>query len=281
LGLNLFDQLADSLASTLWNVVPIVSVIAVFQLLVLRRPLAHWRRVLVGLGYVVVGLAIFLIGLELALFPLGETMALQLSDPAFMGASETGGDAQPLRWFDYYWTYLFAFAIGVSTTIAEPALIAVAIKASEVSGESIRPGTLRVAVALGVGTGVAVGTLRIVVGIPLPYVILPGYLLVVLQTFFAPKRIVPLAYDLGAVTTSTVTVPLVAALGLGLAGSVPDRDPLVDGFGLIAFASLFPMITVMGYAQLAEWKTGQQDRSRSPESSPAADANEANSLRSR
>jgi hypothetical protein len=145
--------------------------------------------------------------------------------------------------------------IGFSTTIAEPALLAVAIKANEVSAGAIGIWGLRIAVALGVAFGISLGSYRIVVGDAIHYYIIVGYLVVVIQTFFAPKMIVPLAYDSGGVTTSTVTVPLVAALGLGLSETVPGRNPLIDGFGLIAFASLFPMITVMAYAQLAEART--------------------------
>ncbi len=149
--------------------------------------------------------------------------------------------------------YIFAFFIGFSTTIAEPSLIAVAIKANQVSGGSISVNGLRVAVALGVAVGIALGSYRIVVGDPIHYYIIAGYIVVVIQTFYAPKLIVPLAYDSGGVTTSTVTVPLVTALGLGLASTVPGRNPMIDGFGLIAFASLFPMISVMGYAQITQW----------------------------
>lgn len=238
-------MIVETLVSTLRDVFPIALIIVFFQAVVLRRPITNVVRLLWGFGCVVLGLALFLLGLELALFPLGEEMANQLT------ADVNVHQVNP--WYTYYWTYLFAFAIGMSTTIAEPALIAVAMKADEVSGGTIQSWWLRMAVALGVGIGVALGTFRIVVGVPLPYFILTGYAVVVVQTWFAPKQIIPLAYDSGGVTTSTVTVPLVAALGLGLAGRVPGRDPIVDGFGLIAFASLFPMMTVMGYAQLATW----------------------------
>lgn len=240
-----FDLFGKTLFSTLIDILPIAIIIAFFQLLVLRRPFKNIASLSWGFGFVVLGLTFFLMGLEMALFPLGEAMANQLT---------SGIDQQQSSpWYTYYWTYLFAFTIGMSTTIAEPALIAVAMKADEVSGGTIQAWWLRFAVALGVGFGVALGTFRIVVGVPLPYFILTGYAVVVVQTWFAPKQIVPLAYDSGGVTTSTVTVPLVAALGLGLASRIPGRDPIVDGFGLIAFASLFPMITVMGYAQLATW----------------------------
>ncbi|MDO6543503.1 DUF1538 domain-containing protein [Photobacterium sanguinicancri] len=238
---------------TVRDVMPIVIIMFGFQFAVLRRPVKNWRKVVTGFVLVIFGLSFFLMGLELALFPLGESMAQQLTATAFLFDSD---EAIPLHidWSEYYWIYLFAAAIGFSTTIAEPSLIAVAIKANQVSGGTIKVNGLRIAVALGVSMGIALGSYRIVVGDPLHYYILVGYIIVVIQTFFAPKMIVPLAYDSGGVTTSTVTVPIVTALGLGLASTVPGRNPMLDGFGLIAFASLFPMMTVMGYAQLSVWR---------------------------
>ncbi len=245
MAMTYLGMFVETLAETLRDILPIALVIVFFQAAVLRRPVANVARLLWGFGFVVLGLGLFLMGLQLALFPLGEEMANQLT------AGISTMVVNP--WYSYYWTYIFAFTIGMSTTIAEPALIAVSMKAEEVSGGTIQSWWLRMAVALGVGIGVALGTFRIVFGIPLPYFILTGYGIVVVQTWFAPKQIIPLAYDSGGVTTSTVTVPLVAALGLGLASRIPGRDPVVDGFGLIAFASLFPMMTVMGYAQLVTW----------------------------
>ena len=160
-----------------------------------------------------------------------------------------------INWTNYYWVYIFAFLIGFSTTIAEPSLIAVAIKANDVSGGAVGIWGLRISVALGVAVGISLGCYRIVVGDPIHWYIISGYIVVVVQTAFAPKMIIPLAYDSGGVTTSTVTVPLVAALGLGLSETVPGRNPLIDGFGLIAFASLFPILSVMAYAQLSELRT--------------------------
>ena len=240
--------------STIRDVLPIAAVIVGFQLAVLRRPIPNLRRVAIGFAYVLAGLTLFLVGLERALFPLGRLMAAQLTDPAFVhGGLETL--AAHVRWTDYYWVYLFALAIGFSTTIAEPALIAVALKANEVSGGAVGVWGLRIAVALGVAIGIALGTFRIVTGTPVHYFIIAGYVVVVIQTYFAPRLIVPLAYDSGGVTTSTVTVPLVAALGLGLAEAVPGRNPLVDGFGLIAFASLFPIMAVLAYGQMSEYRS--------------------------
>ena len=249
--LTLALQLWDTLAATLIDVAPIAAVLAGFQIGVLRRRIPNLGRVLLGCVYVVVGLAFFLFGLEHALFPIGKVMATQLTDPAFVGGGRAAAD---LAWHDYHWTYLFALAIGFATTIAEPSLIAVALKAEEVSGGTIDAWGLRVAVAIGVALSLVVGVFRIVTGTPLYLYMIAGYAIVVVQTLRAPRMVVPLAYDSGGVTTSTVTVPLVAALGLGLASSVPGRSALLDGFGLIALASLFPMITVMGYAQISEWK---------------------------
>jgi hypothetical protein len=185
-------------------------------------------------------------------------MAEQLTAPSFLGITDgNSGD-----WANYLWVYIFAFAIGFSTTIAEPSLIAVAIKANQVSAGAIGTWGLRIAVAIGVAFGISLGAYRIVTGTPLHYFIITGYVLVVIQTLFCPKSIIALAYDSGGVTTSTVTVPLVAALGLGLANNIPGRNPLLDGFGLIAFASLFPIMSVMGYAQLSEWRAQRDKRSR-------------------
>jgi len=180
-------------------------------------------------------------------------MASQLSDPALIyGTDQIVTQAD---WKAYGWVYLFAAMIGFATTIAVPSLIAVAFKANEVSAGTIKQWGLRITVAIGVAFGISLGTFRIVTGTPLYLYILVGYIIVIIQTMFAPKNIIALAYDSGGVTTSTVTVPLVAALGLGLSATVPGRNPALDGFGLIAFASLFPIISVMGYAQLMQWST--------------------------
>ena len=256
----LLNNLFSLFTSTLLDVLPIVVIIFGFQFLVIRKPVHNLRKVLIGLLFVLIGITFFLLGLEQALFPLGRTMAEQLTNPDFLASVRV--NAGDLQWSDYYWVYLFAFAIGASTTIAEPALIAVAIKAHDVSAGAIGVWGLRISVALGVAVGLALGTYRIVDGAPLHYFIITGYVVVVIQTFFSPKLIIPLAYDSGGVTTSTVTVPLVAALGLGLAETVPGRSALLDGFGLIAFASLFPIISVLGYAQLSEFKTRRQTKNR-------------------
>ncbi|MBE9560938.1 MAG: DUF1538 domain-containing protein [Proteobacteria bacterium] len=244
--------MGELLFATFFDILPIAIIIFGFQFLVIRKRVANLKKVLTGMLYVLIGITFFLLGLEQALFPIGRDMAAQLTAPEFLQSVRiTVGE---LQWQDYYWVYIFAFAIGAGTTIAEPALIAVAMKANEVSAGAIGVWGLRIAVAIGVAFGLALGSYRIVVGAPMHYFIITGYVIVVIQTFFSPKIIVPLAYDSGGVTTSTVTVPLVAALGLGLAETVPGRSPLIDGFGLIAFASLCPIISVMAYAQLSEYK---------------------------
>jgi hypothetical protein len=257
--MDLLIEFLTTLKNTVVDVLPILSIILGFQLLVIRKPIPHIKQVGFGFIYVLIGLALFLLGLEKALFPLGKMMAEQLTAPEFIHAGEHV--LTSVHWSDYTWVYVFAAAIGFSTTIAEPSLIAVAIKAEEVSGGAINANSLRISVAIGVAIGIALGSYRIVVGHPIHYYIISGYVVVVIQTFFCPKLIVPLAYDSGGVTTSTVTVPLVAALGLGLASTIPGRSPLIDGFGLIAFASLCPIIAVMAYAQITQAKAHQVERS--------------------
>lgn len=243
--MELLLRVAGTAVETAADVAPILIVFVVFQWVVLRRKLPNLRRIVVGFVCVLVGLTLFLVGLEEALFPIGKTMAHQLTAPAGEGSVTAG------HWHDYLLVYAFAAAIGFATTVAEPSLIAIALKAEEVSGGAVRAQGLRVAVAVGVAVGVSLGCFRIVTGTPLPWYIVAAYAVVIVQTFRASRMIVPLAYDSGGVTTSTVTVPVVAALGLGVAASVPGRNPLIDGFGLIAFASVFPIMTVLAYSMVA------------------------------
>lgn len=228
--------------ATARDVLPIVLFIFAFQAYVIRQRIRNLKQMAAGLVLTVVGLAMFLIGLEEALFPLGRMMAEQLTHPDVSQYT----DGVP----SYFWVYVFALAIGFSTAIAEPALLAVAMKASDTSGGAISAWGLRIAVAVGAGTGVALGTYRIIAGLPLHWFMIAGYVVVVLQTIRAPRMMIPIAYDSGGVTTSTVTVPLVTALGLGLADAVPGRSPLLDGFGLVAFTCLCPIVAVLAYAQL-------------------------------
>ncbi|MCL7943241.1 DUF1538 domain-containing protein [Marinobacter sp. ATCH36] len=235
---------------TALDILPIALIVFGFQFLALRKRLSRAPQILTGFVFVWVGLSLFLVGLDRALFPLGTLMAEQLITEDFLpelAGSDTRG------WSDYYWIYLFAFSIGAATTIAEPALIAVSIKAHEVSAGRIDPFRLRMAVAFGMALGITLGTFRIITGLPLSGFILGAYAIVIVQALTTPRYIVPLAFDTGGVTTSTITVPIIAALGIGLATAIPGRDPLLDGFGMIALACLFPLITVMGYAQLGQW----------------------------
>ena len=226
------------------DLAPIVVVIAFFQIVVIRQPFPNLGEILIGLGLVVLGLAFFIRGLEMGLFPLGEDMA-----QAF---ARKGSAA---------WIMVFAFALGFGTTVAEPALIAVAAEAARTVAEAGAISSdeaaldeyafgLRMTVALSVGVAIVVGVLRIIKGWPIQWVIIAGYMGVVVLTFFAPEEIVGIAYDSGGVTTSTITVPLVTALGVGLASSIRGRNAMTDGFGLIAFASLTPMMFVMAYGIL-------------------------------
>ena len=232
-----FDALTIlvSLAGVISDVIPILGVILFFQYFILKKPIDNLKNVIIGFGLVILGLDAFIVGLEMGLFSVGETMAIELT-----------------RYDNTFIIYSFAFLIGFSTTMAEPSLTAISRKAKEISDGKINDFILRIFVAFGVAIGISLGAYRIVVGGELVYYIMAGYLFVIVLTFIAPKYIIPIAYDSGGVTTSTVTVPLVAALGLGLATNIQGRDPLIDGFGLIAFASLFPMLTVMLYGVITE-----------------------------
>ncbi|WP_424346891.1 DUF1538 domain-containing protein [Kocuria sp. CH-021] len=223
------------LAQMVRDVLPMVLVVLFFQYVVLRRRLSHPLRVAVGFVMVLVGLYAFVVGLKLGLFPIGTMMAEQLI--------ERGAPALIL---------LFALLIGFATTMAEPALVAIGEQAEAASPGRIRGSVLRIVVAVGVAVGITLGVYRILLGAPLHYVIMASYAVVIVLVLLAPKHIVALAFDLGGVTTSEVTVPLVTALGIGLASSIEGRDALIDGFGLIAFASIFPIISVLGYAMILE-----------------------------
>ena len=233
--------MAKRVVGALRDLLPIFAVIAFFQLVVLQQPFPDVADVAVGLVCVVLGLALFVQGLESGLFPLGEALA--------QGMARKGSATALLA---------LAFCLGFGTTVAEPALIAVAAEAADVAGQAGFIGgsqaardqyalELRVVVAVAVGLAIVLGVLRILKGWPIHYFIIAGYVLVMVMTVFAPEEIVGVAYDSGGVTTSTITVPLITALGVGLASSIRGRNPMLDGFGLIAFASLTPMICVLGY----------------------------------
>lgn len=229
------------LISSFRDLTPIIVVIAFFQLIILKQPIPNFHEILIGTLLVALGLSFFIRGLELALFPIGESMAYAFA-----------------RKGNLFWLLVFAFSLGFGTTIAEPALIAIANEASIVAGEGgfidnnessrqTYATGLRYTVALSVGFAILLGVIRILKGWPIQYMFIGGYICVVIMTAFAPQEIIGIAYDSGGVTTSTVTVPLVTALGVGLASSIKGRNPMIDGFGLIAFASLTPMIFVMLY----------------------------------
>lgn len=233
---SLFDSLRDLL--------PIIVVIGFFQFAILQQPIPNFGEIAIGVAFVVIGLTLFVQGLNMGLFPIGETMAHAFAKKGSLT-----------------WLLIFAFALGFGTTVAEPALIAVAGEAANVAalGNMIENTEssmasyafgLRMTVAVSVGFAIVVGVFRIVKGWPIQYLIIGGYIAVVVMTFFAPKEIIGIAYDSGGVTTSTITVPLVTALGVGLASSIKGRNPMIDGFGLIAFASLTPMIFVMAYGMV-------------------------------
>ncbi len=237
-------EFGKTLLESFRDLLPIVLVILVFQLLVLQQPLPDIFDLVTGLILVVLGLTFFIYGLEIALFPIGESIA-----KAF---AKKGSVA---------WLLIFAFALGFGTTVAEPALIAVAAEAAKVAAngsmienteaaQASYANGLRLTVALSVGLAIVIGVLRILKGWPIQWLIIGGYVLIVIMTMFAPKEIIGIAYDSGGVTTSTITVPLVTALGVGLASSIKGRNPMIDGFGLIAFASLTPMIFVMAYGMM-------------------------------
>ncbi len=234
----------NALFGSMRDLLPIVLVIAFFQVIVLQQTPDSLLQTLVGLFFVVLGLTFFIFGLEQGLFPIGESMA-----HAFASKGSV------------FWLLAFSFALGFGTTIAEPALIAVAEEASEVAAEAGLIGIdeyamesyadgLRLTVALSVGFAIALGVLRILLNWSIQYIIMIGYVLVIVLTGFAPDEIIGIAYDSGGVTTSTITVPLVTALGIGLASSISGRNPMLDGFGLIAFASLFPIIFVLAYGMI-------------------------------
>jgi len=238
------DGLGKSLLDSVRDLLPILLVIGFFQLVVLQQPIPQLGRLLAGTLLVVAGLTLFVRGLEMGLFPIGEALAHAFA-----------------RKGSLFWLLAFAFALGFGTTVAEPALIAVAGKAAEAAAEAgliardraaleRYADGLRLAVALSVGVAIVLGVIRILKGWPLHWLIIGGYAGVVVMTAFAPPEIVGIAYDSGGVTTSTITVPLVTALGVGLASSIRGRNPMVDGFGLIAFASLTPMIFVMAYGMV-------------------------------
>lgn len=237
--MDFLQALASEAAGTVADLIPIAVLFAIFQYGVLRRPIPELDRLLIGLFYVVVGLTLFRTGLELSLIPIGESMARQLATLP----SEKGG------WAAYAPVIAFAAAIGFAATLIEPTLIAVSERVRDLSGGTVQPLTLRVVIALGVAGGLMLGTVRIVLGVPFELVLVGAVVLLALLALGAPRVIVPLALDSGAIATSVVTVPLIAAYGIALAETIPGRSPLLDGFGLIILALLGPAIALLLFAQ--------------------------------
>lgn len=242
--LRSLKALSISLLGSLRDLTPIILVIAFFQIVVLKQPVPDLIGLVTGILFVLLGLTFFIYGLEMGLFPIGESMAHAFAKKGSV-----------------FWLLIFAFSLGFGTTVAEPALLAVAAEAAKIAAEggvilnneesiaSYATG-LRLTVAVSVGFAILIGVLRILKGWPIHYLIIAGYVAVMIMTPLAPKSIIGIAYDSGGVTTSTITVPLVTALGVGLASSIKGRNPMVDGFGLIAFASLTPIIFVMAYGMV-------------------------------
>ena len=230
--MKILRAILSSLLGSLRDLMPIILVIGFFQMLVLRQPIPNFIDIAFGILFVVIGLTLFVHGLNMGLFPIGETMAYAFASKGSL-----------------FWLLVFAFALGFGTTAAKVAATGNMIENNPDSRESYAFG-LRITVAVSVGIAILIGVLRILKGWPIQYLIIGGYMGVVVMTIFAPKEIIGIAYDSGGVTTSTITVPLVTALGIGLASSIQGRNPMTDGFGLIAFASLTPMIFVMAYGMV-------------------------------
>jgi len=243
--MDLIREFGSTLGSTARDVLPVAVFMLFVYCVVLRQRLAHTRNVVAGLAFVTVGLALLLLGVDKALFPAGRMMVEQLSPADAHDAS-----AAP-AWTSFHLIYLFAFCITFAAAIAEPTLFAVAQRVNELSGGAINTWGLRIAAAVGVALGVTLGCIRVVAGIPLHWCLLGVFLVIAIQTVTSPRMILPLAYDTGGVSTTVVTVPVVAALGLGLAELLPARNPLLDGFGMVALACMVPAITVLAYAQIA------------------------------
>jgi len=242
---NILKIFFHKLLSVFLDILPLLGVIFFFQIYVIQKPFPDLEQTIIGVGFVILGLFLFIMGLENALFPIGERVAAQFAKKG-----------------NIFWLILFGFLLGFSTTIAEPALSVIAQKAGQLfanSGSIPKQDSaissfvygLRLTVAVSVGIATAVGVIRIIKGWPLVWFILAGYGLIITATFFAPKQIIGIAYDSGGITTSTITVPLVTALGIGLAVSIRGRNPMIDGFGLIALASLAPIFFVMVYGMIA------------------------------
>jgi hypothetical protein len=244
--MDLISDFLRTVGTTATDVLPVAVFMLFFYRVVLKQKLVNARQILVGLVFVTLGLALLLLGVDRALFPAGRMMVEQLAANSISHSALTAP-----HWSNYWSIYAFAFCISFAAAIAEPALLAIAVRVNEISGGAIKTWGLRTAAAVGVALGVALGCIQTVTGIPLHWCIGVGFTIIAIQTFTAPRGIVALAYDVGGVSTTAITVPIVTALGLGLAEFLPNRNVLLDGFGLIAFACLVPPISVLAYAQIA------------------------------
>lgn len=243
--MDLITNLLVMLGDTALSLIPIAVFLLFFQRVVLRRGFARPAHLAIGFAFVLVGLAVFLLGLQQALFPVGRIMVEQLVAVTVTSLPERG-----FHWWDYRLIFAFAFCLAFGAVIAEPALLAIANRVNDISGGAIHAWGLRVAAALGVALGVTIGCMRIAAGIPLYWCMAAGYAVIIVQTVFAPRVIASVAYDIGGVSTSAVTVPVITTLGLALAHEVPGRSEAQDGFGLLALACVYPVITVLAYAQV-------------------------------
>ena len=243
----ILEALQQAFFATLTDLAPVVLIGVLFQVVLLQRPFPHGRTMLIGMGYVVAGLMLFRLGLDFSLIPIGAEMAARL---ATLGA-HSGVDGI-VSWASYGWLYAFAAAIGFAATLVEPTLITVADRVHDLTGGAVRSLTLRAVAAVGVACGLTIGTVRIVTGISLEYLLMLMLLLLLLLSLRAPRAILALAYDIGPMATSVATVPLIAALGVGIAANVPGRTPLADGFGLITLALLSPVASVLMLIRLQE-----------------------------
>ncbi len=232
----MLNSLIKMLSESVKDLLPLIGVLILFQLFVLRLPIPNIKNIVMGTLYAVIGLFLIIRGMNIGLFPLGESMGINFAQKGSI-----------------FWTGLFAFSLGYATTIAEPALIVISLKSEDISQGVITSWQLRNTVAIGVAIGITYGVIRIIFNISLSWSLIVGYLIICLLTYFSPDYIRGLAYDCGGVTTSTITVPLVAALGIGVASSIAGRDPIVDGFGLIAFASLSPIMSVLTFGIITKY----------------------------
>lgn len=243
--MKLLDEIMMTFRDTLVDISPIVFVVVFFQMIIIKKRIPNLKKTLLGLSFVIVGLTLLLLGLDKALFPVGELMAVQLTTNDFLAITN---DSELSNWFTYIWVYIFALTIGFSSAMAEPTLKAVSSRVEELSGGLLKSNAVRIVVATGSGLALLLGCLRIVLHIPLEYILMVIVFIITIQTLIADKNVISLAYDIGVVTTSTITVPIVTAIGIGLASVIPGSNPAIDGFGLVMLICLMPIVTMLTYS---------------------------------